>query len=86
MTDPVPEEQTIQAAIARVVDSYNDGTPKILEVDGMLYKSPYDQLKARKTLEESQRWDQIRAYGVSYDRSLSSAWTTPAPFSTNSTT
>jgi len=67
MTDPVPEEQTIQAAIARVVDSYNDGTPKILEVDGMLYKSPYDQLKARKTLEESQRWDQIRAYGVSYE-------------------
>jgi hypothetical protein len=67
MTNQVPEEPTIPAAIARVVHSENDGTPKILDVDGVLYERPWDQLKARKILEESQRWDQIRAYGVPHE-------------------
>ena len=64
MTDIVPEEQNILAAIATVAHCERDGTPTILEVDGVLYERPFNQLKARKTLEESQRWDQIRAYGV----------------------
>ena len=67
MTDPVAEEQTIQAAIARVVDSQNDGTPKILDVDGVLYERPFNQLEARKALEQSQRRDQVLAYGVPHE-------------------
>ena len=67
MTNHVPEEQNILAAIATVARCERDGMPSILEVDGVLYERPFNQLEARKTLEESQRWDQIRAYGVPYE-------------------
>ena len=67
MTDRVPEEQNIPAAIATVARSERDGTPTILEVDGVLYERQFNQLVARKTLEESQRWDQILAFGVPHE-------------------
>jgi hypothetical protein len=59
-----PEEHNIPAAIATVARSERDGTPTVLEVDGVLYQRPSDQARARTLLEQSQRWDQVLAYGV----------------------
>lgn len=50
--------------IAKVVQTNEDRTREVLEVDGVLFRAEVDQEKARRDLERDLRWSEIRSYGV----------------------
>jgi hypothetical protein len=57
-------EHPIAAAIATVAHAERDGTPTVLDVDGVLFRRENSQQHARKSLEEHQRWNKALAYGL----------------------